>query len=973
MGDGESELTLEQLAGGPIDTDKAFGVEFGRFKNLNTFCPWCEDVLSSKTESCSVHREGYFQCKSCSRSGSAATFFAKRAGLRVADAIDSLKIDTPRINQTYTSAIPPVDDSLVHRMSMFLLRDKVRLSYLMKRRGLTLPTLRRFEIGADEYRLTIPVRKDDGVLVGIRRYLPNTKDAPKMVAHAGGSGSAFLYPHFAVQRIINSPQPYVILCEGEWDCMLLWQHGFDAITITAGVQTWSEDFTNVIASLKKNVVIVYDANDAGSDGVLPDLGWRTANERATYLRIAIPEQSVVCVKLPLVERGADITDWFVTHHKSADELKQLISNTVNGTIVHTPINDLPKGQATVEKRITLHAAAGSQYYHKSITLRCLVAGKANAPYIVPSKVKYTSTDKAGTYSSELEFANGDVRLLEMIGKTHAGLKTYLRTIGGFEAKDDCKITPLEPVNIEPLYVIPAIDYTDDQGPYCIREVFYVGHGLETNRVYDFEGVTCTDPRTQQATCLLTSAKPATVDIDSHTQSQTDYVELAEAFQTTNVSAKLEDIANDLAANVTRIFGRPDLHTAIDLVCHSAIAFLFEGTQVRKGWLETLIMGDTRTGKGFVTEGMLRHYGVGEIVSAENMSFAGLIGGIESVADRRMLKWGKIPLNDKRLVVLDECGALSHADISKLSRVRSEGIAEITKIISEKTNARTRLIWLANPRPSETGEMKMLRDYSYGIEAAQELIGAAEDMSRFDYVLTVAQSEVPSKEINVKREPATTPRYGSELCRKLIVWIWSRKPEQITFVDGVSDFILQAAQALGSVFTPKVCLIQSEDVRFKLARIAVAAAGRVFSTTDGVNIEVKYEHAEYAYNFLYHIYSKPSCGYAHMSAVDRDNSTLKDSKGTYAAIARTVIPSAIVDFCSGMLDHRRIGKQEVMDYGGLDIHQAGTLISDLVRLRALLKVNGGYYEKRPAFTTFLQSLRMSLVQQPNITTEEIEHV
>ena len=71
---------------------------------------------------------------------------------------------------------------------------------------------------------------------------------------------------------------------------------------------------------------------------------------------------------------------------------------------------------------------------------------------------------------------------------------------------------------------------------------------------------------------------------------------------------------------------------------------------------------------------MKHYQLGEFVTGENTSFAGLIGGMQQNQKRWFVSWGKIPLNDRRLVILDEASGLSKRDISNMSGVRSSGIA-----------------------------------------------------------------------------------------------------------------------------------------------------------------------------------------------------------------------------------------------------------------------------------------------------------
>src|SRR5262245_45478686 len=129
--------------------------------------------------------------------------------------------------------------------------------------------------------------------------------------------------------------------------------------------------------------------------------------------------------------------------------------------------------------------------------------------------------------------------------------------------------------------------------------------------------------------------------------------------------------------------------------------------------------------------MLEWYGMGHMISCETATFAGVMGALDRTDDNRwVVKWGGVPTNDRRAVVLDEATGLSTEQISQMSDIRSSGIAAMEKIRSERTSARTRLLWLANPRSGSD-----LSDYMYGVQALKDLIGNNEDIARFDLAMS----------------------------------------------------------------------------------------------------------------------------------------------------------------------------------------------------------------------------------------------
>ena len=194
----------------------------------------------------------------------------------------------------------------------------------------------------------------------------------------------------------------------------------------------------------------------------------------------------------------------------------------------------------------------------------------------------------------------------------------------------------------------------------------------------------------------------------------------------------------------------------------------------------------------------------------------------------------------------------------------------------------------------------------------------------------------------------------------------RKPEQIHFTDEATQFVFKVANNLGKRFSAKVCLIQSEDIRFKIARIAAAAAGRTFSTKDGINLLVNKAHVQFAFNFLYHIYDKPCSGYAALSDTENARSTLRNPEEVRGIILDTV-PGAALDIVDGFLEHKQLRARDLADYAGIQVPYAQDVIAELVRNRAIIKDYKGY-AKKEAFKLFLLALRSELTNEEGRVTQ-----
>jgi hypothetical protein len=345
-----------------------------------------------------------------------------------------------------------------------------------------------------------------------------------------------------------------------------------------------------------------------------------------------------------------------------------------------------------------------------------------------------------------------------------------------------------------------------------------------------------------------------------------------------------------------------------------------------------------------------HYRQGERLTAESASIAGLLGGLEKMGDTWMLAWGRLPLNDRRLVIVDETQGLPPMAIEALSDVRSTGIAELTKIRTERTHSRCRIIWLANP-PSG----RSLAEHNQGVVAIKELFKKQEDIRRLDFAITVASGDVDyAAKINVRHDSSGEPRYSSDLCRALILWAWSRRPEQIVFSEATTDAIHLAATMFADKYHSTIPLVTGADQREKFARLSVAAAARVHSTdATGEKIVVKPEHVQFVVDFLTRAYDGDSMSYGEYSAQQRKGETIDPN--TESEILRSLggwnnSDEAVAYFRAAVV----FKKGDLADALGWDESYVKSQIKWMMGKRLIRQVREGY-RKQPAFIKFLRAI------------------
>jgi hypothetical protein len=456
------------------------------------------------------------------------------------------------------------------------------------------------------------------------------------------------------------------------------------------------------------------------------------------------------------------------------------------------------------------------------------------------------------------------------------------------------------------------------------------HGILPNKSYIVDGTSVPHPKTGHVVHFLHKVTNAQDSIEDFQIDETK-IERLKVFQPREgqtIDEKFDEIAKDLTLNITRIWGREDIIKSVDLVYHTALAFKFQDKAVAKAWGECAIIGDTRTGKSETVQAQINHYKMGEMAMGENTSFAGLIGGLRQESGGRwILNWGRIPLNDRRLLAIDESSGLSLDTIGAMSGIRSNGIAEIMKVTGmQRTLARTRMIWISNPRSTRS-----LGDYSHGVEVLRELIGRPEDIARFDFVVSAATNEVPIGVINAAEHEHLDHVYTSELCRMLIA---TDQSERYSSEGGIP-------------------LVEAGNHRIKIAKLAVAAACRTFSTDDGKRVIVKPAHAEFAADFLDAVYEKPSLDYAGFSQ---------------ALLARTNVTDATKDLVRAWIKNQvdvadlwrihpslRIDDfKNIFDLESKDVKS--DIIKPLSKWRMIEKTRQSDFRKTPVFIGLLKEAR-----------------
>lgn len=922
---------------------------------------------------------GEFKCFSCNWSGDFAKFYAEKMGI----SRDAALADLEKQYGAGEGLAPEVDRTVVGDWHKTLITNDALIDNLERLKGIKRDTMARRWLGYEsaQQRYSIPIFDADNRVVNVRRYKPGA--VPKMINMPGHGAHLALYPrdnltrpsaefardHFAenAKALLTGSLPTdepVILTEGEMKALILEQFGFRAVSATGGANVWNQQLSDLFTGRK--VYIAYDMDEAGK---------RNAYIVAKQLNKVAAWVGVILLPLPGTKEQKDVTDYFI----AAGYGPQDFANLMLATQRFTPRNrkSIAEDDSQIYQ-VSLRNSVKAQYSGKCIETDFVVASKDSAPFIVPNKIRVACDKDQGDLcqhcavfkrgktdnlaENEFELADADEAMLRMLNVKHEQQEKVMREIHGIAS---CRASVIEKVvttNVEHMKLVPAVDLSNPESTEedCSRVGYRVGFGIEPNAVYRGRGYVLPEPQTQSAVLMFTDITPAVDSLTEFKGAVTDEeLSALKVFQPTdqNSVASIQEFLNklhaDLSMNVTGIYDRNDMHLFMDLAWHSVLYLPgapFGKHEPERGWCDMLVIGDTRQGKTETAQRLRQHYGVGSWAPAKICTRAGLIGNAQQVGTRWHIAWGMVPSADRQLVVIEEAKGMDRDVIQQMTDVRSSGKAMLIMVETATTYARTRLLWLSNPRSDRS-----LDTYPFGVEAVKELIGAQEDVSRFTAVMAVASGEVDEKTLTGDPGKRDRPEHfaTSALCRRLVLWAWTRGSEDIEFTPEALETIREVSSQHTKLFSAGIPLVEPADHRFKLARLSAALAARLFSCDKTMKkLVITAAHVKYIGDFLTHLYSKACFAYDQWSAIERSAREIRYEQRIKDALVNA--GEHYVEACRAMLSLAEITNADLEDLFGIDRDKARDLMAILTQGQCIRRRKNSRY-KTPAFNKLLKEL------------------
>ena len=573
-------------------------------------------------------------------------------------------------------------------------------------------------------------------------------------------------------------------------------------------------------------------------------------------------------------------------------------------------------------------------------VKCSIVRQDSAPYVLPAMIELSCSEPCAhcpntKKPTEVQLDGRPKLNMQMASELSeaAAIQRAIkeaRRIAGVPS--DCNpCTPTIKRSSTLLYtaVQPIIEGWNG-GAFRENECYIAVPHVEQQSQYELEVVPVSHPKTMKSVLY---SKKATRISRAHDDFEVTS-DVRESFEPFRCSETIDGVSKKLAGlhgsyeNLHGILGRQMESLGLSLVWHSVLAFSFRGRAIQRGWLEVLAVGDTAQGKSEIARRLLDWYGVGDLLSGESVTTAGLTAGVEQLGHRNMQRLGALPRADRTLTVIDEFHEMKEDVVRSMSEVRSRGFVRMEKIASASAPARVRKIFIANPI-SIRGRSMAMANFRHPIEAAMNVMRSPEDTRRLDYVVGFASRPELTSKMNQVMDVGCD--IDQEAAANLVLWAWSRAPEQVLFSRETELLILKDAEFLSREYECSIPLLDPGETKIKLARIAAAIAAQGFSSPDGQTLHVLECHAEAAKKFLQSLYESDDLLFKAFALEEQKRERMEEEEALE-------LSTALIRAC-GVGDSKPSDWIAVLDRL-YDAHGIGYTVDDIYR-STKVQINGAH--------------------------------
>lgn len=699
----------------------------------------------------------------------------------------------------------------------------------------------RSEFGDD---IAFPVTIYDKIF-DVRNYRPG--ETPKIKSRKGALAGLII--PFDVWRDNEDTNKWTVLCAGEKDMAVARSNGFNAITLTGGEQA--------IPIFKKyfrdrKIAICYDNDDAGLRG---------ANRVAANLfDIAKEIRVVTSFHTTCKDIGEDITDFFTKYKKKREDLIQCIKESPTFTIT-----EVQEERERTQPLITLIEATKPQYINRVVRSNLQVVATFDTTFVVPTTITAKKIGISGDSKSDRmllgeektwylgEDTAADILKLVDNNFNEEQIRLNIREVLKIsKAEKDISIQKLTKETIHKCNVTDFFEMNLQNVVQMEFTAYSIKRKLESGKKYRATYKLVPHPYKGQSLIMII------LDVEDASDSVSNFEVTDQVRNRLDVVRTMTGTVQERITLLTEKFkgvlgydGYDQLIQCFDLAFHTVLEFHFGTFRNVRGYLDTLIIAESRVGKSTTAETMQKLYQLGTFTSLAGSSatIAGLVGGSNKVNGSYQTRAGSIPQNHKGLMILEELGKSNSNILKELTDIKSSNQVRITRVNGTLTlPAFVRMITITNVK-TEGNRPHSINSYPNGLEILLDLIGTPEDIARFDVMLVLGARG--DKDIDPYWEPQTP--LEPEVYRTRIRWVWSRSPEQIIIDKDLGIYIIEQCNLLNKEFNSYIKIFGTEAWK-KITRLAIAVAGYLVSTDETYsNIVVLKEHVDYAIKFMRDLY------------------------------------------------------------------------------------------------------------------------
>lgn len=879
-------------------------VDDSNAEQVYALCPFHADRVPSFTINTNTHQ---WFCHGCGEGGGYVSFIQKFLDVNKSTAMSI--VDT--WNEKHTLPFP--NAQLVEEAHRCLANNKY-VKALIASWGITDKIIDKYKIGYSnaEKRFYFPVYTSTGYLYNIRKYMPaelrgNNKGVPKVIGFANCNEARF----WPIDNLNNNT---IIIVEGEKDALCAIGQGLNAVTGTGGSNIPAIDYS---IFKNKKVYIMTDNDEAGD---------KTAQK---YIDV-ISAQTNDIKRIRLPEK--DFTDYYLKYHDANIlQFAQAVDYNIDQTRTELKRMSLVENEAVenMDTRVLLD--------------NMIVVGNDPKTYAIPSVVSLSCqcTEckrpcKLYGGKTKTEYVFEDRELIHMIDSSDSKMLDLAHKFIG------CKkaiVTPTKYTNAQRIVfqekasLLGGLGETSSEPRYGFY--MYDKERLVPTAKYIFDATKVTDPRTQK---IYYSIKNAKIDIN-------EFKDPVDAAYFKNIYNKHQgsviDFLNFHYSQWTAdcgVYGRLDLFSALMLTMCSVTEIPYKNGRI-KGTLDTMAIGDTRTGKSLMAQNLLTKLNMGGYINGENARLTGVLGGVVRMGDSWIITWGAIPLNDKGLCVIDEATGLTIEDITQMSSVRSGCVATINKVVRGEAKARTRLMWISNPRSG-----KNISEYFWkGFGAFQEFIPVNEDQARFDILIGASRDDIDTLQ-NIESKPLSEDVINKY--RTLINFAWNIESSDIVIKDYVH--LYNVTRVLCEKYKGGTLLIK-EAAYEKILRIASALAILSYSMENG-KLVIDNKMLDWSVEYLEFIFTRPSIDYSYYVTKIQEEERLMEANTAYATAICNQYPALRV-----LLNNTKFRGTQMQEVLGIDKDEVSKLLSSML-LKGLIKMTtGGLYTPSVSLINIIRKL------------------